>query len=98
MKIDLNKYAINKKPVQKWYKEHAEEGVNKSIGILGSSVHCPFICLAFYLAEDIGFTEELIQTIDSLIKFYGYTDIQGQKEGSPYMHLDSTKKHLTDNE
>lgn len=84
MRLDLNKYSINRGFIQNQYRTGIEKDIEKVISIVGCAIHCPLIALAFYMAEQEGFTPPLVKMIDSLISFYGYTEILGQKEGSPY--------------
>jgi hypothetical protein len=83
MKIDLNKYVINKPFVIEWYKKN-ERSPRETVSIIGTSTMCPNIVLAFYLADEIGYIPELIDLIDILITFYKITQIDGIVEGSPY--------------
>lgn len=85
MKMDLDKYSINRSIIQKEYDRSGVKSIRDFLSIWSASTHCPLICMAFYLAEEIGYTPELIDIIDSTVKFYGYTEVLGQKEGSPYL-------------
>lgn len=86
MKIDLNTYAINKPFIQKKNKESPGK-IRDTLTMVSASTHCALICLVFYLAEDLGWTDELKELADGYIKFYGYTKIIGQLSDSPYLHL-----------
>jgi hypothetical protein len=87
MKIDLKTYSINRKFIQNWYKNNKDKSldIGTIVSLCASATHCPCIALAHYLAEDIGYIPELTGLIDGFIKFYGYTEVLGQKEGSPYL-------------
>lgn len=87
MKLDLNKYAINRKFIQKWYESHPDEDISAMVTIQGISIHCPIIVLCFFLTETIGFTPELTRLIDLFIAYYGYKEIIGQSQDSPYLTL-----------
>jgi hypothetical protein len=93
MKIDLNVYAANREFIQRRYEESAERGLDEIyvVSLFAPSIHCPCICLAFFIAEKIGFTPKLVKNIESLIATYGYKEILNQREGSPFLHLD--RKH-----
>jgi hypothetical protein len=81
MKIDLNRYIVNKNFVQKFYKTHkVSYDLGSAISVCATSTGCPCVVVAFYLGEDIGFTPELIVIIDRLIKFYRYTEFIGAPE------------------
>ncbi len=86
MVIDLNKYTVNKAFVIQWYKDNGKDA-EATISIMACSIMVPCLVLAFYLAEEIGFTEELIRKIDILIKFYGYKKILNQQSDSPYLSM-----------
>ena len=92
MRVDLDIYAINRQFIKNWYQSCIDRGaevdIGKGISICAASTHCPCIAMAFYLSEELGFTKELTNTIDNLIKFYDYTEITGQKTNSPYLSLD----------
>ena len=85
MKVDLNKYSINRSRVVPWHTKNKDFDTRKSIVLLANLLSCPCIVLAFYWGEQMGFTPELIEIIDGYIGFYGYTEILGQREGSPYL-------------
>jgi len=54
--------------------------LGSAVGLLATSTGCPCVVVAFYLGEDIGFTEELLGIISRLTKFYGYTEFIGASE------------------
>jgi hypothetical protein len=85
MQLDLNTYSVNRIPIQDWYRWHGDQRITDIISIQAAGTHCPCIALAFYLAEDIGYTPELIRLIDIFIKDYGYTEILNQSLDSPYL-------------
>jgi hypothetical protein len=43
--------------------------------------------MCFFLAEQNGFTPEITRLIDMFIAYYGYKEILGQSEDSPYLTL-----------
>lgn len=87
MKIDLNKYSINRPFIQDFYRKSTIKDVSYTVSMCSTSTHCPIIVLAIFLGEDIGYTPEIVSIVERLIKFYGYTEILGQKEGSPFLGL-----------
>ncbi len=84
MKLDLDKYRVNRKYIQEEYRRGNEKSVTKVISSIGAGIHCPLLALAFFLAETETYSPELVKMIDSLIKFYGYTEISGLPKDSPY--------------
>jgi hypothetical protein len=87
MRIDLNKYSVNREFIQKEYAKDKTKDITRVISSVGAGIHCPLIALCFYLAESEGFTPQLTKMINSLVKFYGYAQISGQPANSPYLHL-----------
>lgn len=55
------------------------------ISLLAPSIHCPNIVLTFYAAEIVGYTPELVKSIEGLIKDYHITEILNQLPGSPFL-------------
>lgn len=92
MTIDLNKTRVQASFMRRIYHRDTVKDANKRVSEIAGAVQTPCIALAFYLAEDIGYTPELTFLIDTLIKFYRYDQILGQKEDSPYLHLMSLVK------
>lgn len=81
MKLDLTKYVVNRNFVQNFYRTNKEVyGLGNSISLCATTTGCPCVAVAFYLGEDIGFTPEIIETIDRFAKFYGYTEFVGVPE------------------
>lgn len=81
MKMDLNKYLINKSFIQNFYRKNKEiYTLGYTISLCGASTGCPCIALAFYLGEDIGFTQEILDTISRFAKNYEYTEFVGAPE------------------
>lgn len=88
MTIDLNNYTINKKYVLEWFRSNRDNvSLNDSISLMAVATHCPCIAVEFFLAEEIGFTEELIKYIASDMKSYCYPTILNQPANSPFREL-----------
>lgn len=87
MKLDLRKYRVNEPFIKMLYYNDPDKDAAKVVAQGASAAHCPCAVLAFYLADHIGYTPELIKTINTLIKFYSYDQIIGQSPNSPYLHL-----------
>lgn len=88
MIVDLNHYLVNKPFIQNWYAEHGKDNPREVVSLFAPATHCPVIVLAFYISESVGFIPELVLQIESLIKFYGYTQIKNQPENSPFLELE----------
>jgi hypothetical protein len=84
MIVDLNKYTVNKKPIQDWYRNNKD---NAPIGLMVSSMAvstmCPCIVVAFYIGEVSGWPQEILESIERLTKFYDYTEVIGKPESYP---------------
>lgn len=81
MKIDLTRYVVNKKFVQNFYRAKKEQyDLGSAISMCATTTGCPCVVVAFYLGEDIGFTPEVIDSINRFVKFYGYTEFIGAPE------------------
>ena len=75
MKVELNKYAVNKTFIQKFYRTNKElYSLGSTISLCATGTGCPCIVVVFYLGEDIGFTPEILEAIDRFVEFYGYTE------------------------
>lgn len=83
--VDLNRYSSNRIPFQDWYRENSHYGISMAISIWACGTHTPCLACAFYLAEDIGFTEEIVRLINIFIKEYDYTLIKNQPANSPFL-------------
>jgi hypothetical protein len=88
MRIDLNHFSVHRKPVQDWYRNNTHIEMKDAVSMWAYGTQCPCICIAFYLCEEFGYTEEMVKKINTLIKFYDYRQILGQKEGSPFLTED----------
>lgn len=80
---DCNKYTLNKEFVQKWYRDHGNNEPAKVVSVMATATMVPCIVVAYWIGEITDWPEEIIVSIQSLIKFYGYTEIKNKPEGSP---------------
>jgi hypothetical protein len=85
MKLDLNRYRVNAPLIQKVCQNSPESDISDLISEFAVGSHCPLVALYFYVGEGLGYTQEITGVIDRLSKFYGYTEIINQLEGSPYL-------------
>lgn len=83
MRIDLETYSARREYIHSMYESKYKGDTNRAIGSLAAITMVPCIVIAFYLAEIEGFTPDLIKSINSLIDFYGYSEIQNKPENSP---------------
>jgi hypothetical protein len=83
MTIDLDAYRVQKQAIVRAYKLAISKDVLEIICLTSPATHTANVVMAFYLAEEIGFTPELVEMITRLIKFYGYTSIKGAPESCP---------------
>lgn len=82
MILDLEKYKVNRPFIKRYFKEKGGDPVY-AICLIAATIQCPIIALSFYLAEDIGFTPEIIKTIQGQID-RGYV-VVNQPENSPFL-------------
>jgi len=86
MRIDLNSYHLIRPFIKNWYKNNVNKDVSNAVSMIAASPpYYPCIAVAFILAEELGYTAELREIIERLIKFYRYTEIIGQSKDSPYI-------------
>jgi hypothetical protein len=83
MLIDLDSYRVQKKEIIRAYDIATVKDVLEIICVTSPAIHTANVVLGFYLAEEIGFTPELVVMIKRLIKFYGYSTIKGAPENMP---------------
>lgn len=83
MTIDIDTYSANKDFIQKHFLSRYQNDPSRAVGQLASVTHVPCIVVAYYIGPLCDWHPDLINTIKSLISFYGYTDIQNKPEGSP---------------
>lgn len=85
MKIDLNIYTVNRKFMRDWIARNPHHELVSGISLIAPSIHCPNLVLTFYAAEIVGFTPELVKSIEGLIHDYHVTEISNQLPGSPFL-------------
>lgn len=84
MIMDVNKYINNRAFVHQWYEKNKESiKIQKAISTLACSTGVPCICLAFWLGEVTDWPEEILNSIEKLRGFYGYTDVIGKPASYP---------------
>jgi hypothetical protein len=82
MIVDLNRYKVQKDIIQRWYLKDGGDP-SKLLAPIANSTMVPCIVIAFYIGEVDGWSPEIRRSIDSLTKFYGYTEIQGKPDNCP---------------
>ena len=85
MRINLSHYSVHRKPVQDWYRDNQHINAGYAASMWGAFNNCPIIAIAFFMAEEFGYTPELTRCIDTHIETYLYDEILNQKLGSPYL-------------
>lgn len=84
MILDINKYIINKKFIQDMY---LNAGAGTHLGTLISSLACctmcPCIVVAYWVGEVSNWHPDTVNSIKTLMKFYGYTNILNKPDGAP---------------
>lgn len=71
--------------MENWIRRNPNQDIVAGIAIIAPSIHCPNIVLTFYAAEIIGYTPELIKSIEGLMK-QGNIEVLNQPPGSPFLN------------
>lgn len=82
MKIDINKYRCNLSWIENLFEKEKQKydfDYMKTSTELAAVSHIPLIAILCFYGEIYGFNKDLIDKIESIIKFYGYTEIIGKK-------------------
>lgn len=87
MLIDLNSYRIQKREIIRAYGIATNKDLREIICVTSPAIHTANVILAFYLAEEIGWSPELIEIVQGLVKFYGYATIKGAPDDMPEFGL-----------
>lgn len=83
MKININKYRGNYHWIRSIFeRERAKKGYDflKTATELSAVSHVPLIAILCFYGEYYGFNKDIIDRIDQLSKFYGYSDIEGYEQ------------------
>ena len=84
MRVDIDKYAINREFVRKFYQNRqSDDDLGVLISSLACATMCPCIVIAYWIGEDSNWHPDTIESIKRLTKFYGYTEIVGKPPGAP---------------
>lgn len=85
MKVDLDVYKINRKPIQTWYLNNKDnvKSAAEAASLMATASHTPVIVCCFYIGEVDGWSESILKSIEDLTQFYGYKEILNKSEGYP---------------
>lgn len=72
MIIDVEAYRLNKPFFIQFYLDHQSEPIDYIASMLASVTHVPCYVVYYYLGEELGFTPEIVSSMNSLKRFYGY--------------------------
>jgi hypothetical protein len=75
--------VMNKKFVQDWYLDKGKDFGPSCIGIMANATGVPCINISFWIGEVTDWPEWIVKTIESLIKFYGYTNVTNKPDRCP---------------
>lgn len=81
MVIDIDLYKANKALVQGLFKEGTD--VANHISMMATSFGIPVIVVTYWMGEVVGWTPAIVEKIDRIRDFYGYTQILNKPEGAP---------------
>ena len=84
MRLSIDSYKLNKPFVHQWYEKHKVDYTpSQSVSILAVSTMVPCIVIAYWIGEITNWPPEIIRSIESLMLFYGYTEILDKPPGAP---------------
>lgn len=84
MTEDLNRFSKDvKASVQRLFLAKDQEGREKILAI-ADPYKVPCIIIAFWCGEVSEYPEYLQKSVESLTKYYGYTEIKNKPEGCPW--------------
>lgn len=84
MKEDLARYSPEVKKLVQQIFLNREEKDRKRILDVSDPNKVPCIIIAYWCGEVSGYPDYLKQSVDSLMKFYGYTEISNKPPGCPW--------------
>jgi hypothetical protein len=82
MVADLDRYIVQKDVIQRWYLRDKGDP-SKLLSPIANATMVPCIVIAYYIGEIDGWSPEIRRSIESLMKFYGYTEIQNKPDNCP---------------
>jgi hypothetical protein len=87
MKEDLARFSGDvKKSIQNTFLARDEEGKKKILDV-ADAYKVPCVIIVFWCGEVSGWPDYLKKSLDSLIKFYGYTEIRHKPDGCPWSDI-----------
>lgn len=81
--MNLNHYSTAKKEVQAWFLRQEGRDIVQCISVISVATHIPAIVCAFWIGEVSGWTQPVMDNIQTLIKCYNYKDIGGIPDSYP---------------
>ena len=83
MKVDINKYTVNKKLAQSWYLEKGYKASENAISNIAIVYMVPCIVAAYWIGEVTEWPLFIRKSIISLKKFYQYGEISNKPDNTP---------------
>lgn len=83
MTIDISMYVENKKHVINYFNNKGNRDIPNTISMMSSVLFVPCVAVAYWLGEETNWHPDSISAIQRLVKFYGYTKIEGKPVNSP---------------
>lgn len=81
--MNLNLYLNTKKDIQDLILKQKGVDIIEAFSLVAVATHTPAIVCAFYIGEITGWPQEILDNIQTLIKTYGYINIEGIPESYP---------------
>ena len=87
MRIDIRVYEREKPFIQEWFLEQTFFEPKAAASCMAAALHIPVIAICFYLGEVSNWHPDFLDNIESLIKCYNYTKIEGIPDSYPGRRL-----------
>lgn len=83
MNFDVSRYRVNKPQVKAWLERTEGKDLEGEIAAMAVAMGCPLIAVYCYVGELIGFTPDVKDGLERIMRFYKYTSVTGIEE--PYL-------------
>jgi hypothetical protein len=80
LKISIDDYSHNRILVKNLLKRKGVDNYKNIASEFAVTSGCPVFVVYYYIAEEIGFNEWILERMQKLAKFYSYTSIESTKD------------------
>ena len=81
--MNINHYSGSKKEIVNLFFEQKGSNRLQNITLVAVSTHVPIIAVLFFVGEELGWPEDVLESIKMIAKVYNYKNIQGVPNGYP---------------